>query len=354
MVKWPDHGGQPNYLSVYRSVESQWLDFSANINPLGPPDGMLETAVQALSETDRYPDPSYTACRSKIAAAEQVEPEHVCVTNGGAEAVFLAASLKAGGKAVIAEPAFSEYRRACAHYGIHVHTVDGAVERGISDRLVQAVTETGADMLFLNRPHNPSGVTLAKRDVRQLLKDLPNTAIIVDEAFVDFLPEYEKLNDLLPQHDKLILLRSMTKMFAVPGLRCGFALSGETLAGIMRERQVPWSVNTISETLLKSMMEEEAFVRKTRFWLQDELQWIREQLPQNFTMSDTSVNYYLLQDSLLSDHEPLLAFLAESGIAARHTYSFRGLDGRALRLAVRTRKDNRRLMEVLQKWADMY
>ncbi|WP_444684713.1 pyridoxal phosphate-dependent aminotransferase [Alkalicoccus luteus] len=352
MVQWPDHGGQPDYLKAYTSGKTQWLDFSANINPLGPPKGMLELAANALYETDRYPDPAYTSCRGQIAAAEQVDREQVCVTNGGAEAIFLAASLSAGKTAVMAEPSFSEYRRACRHYGINVYAVDGAVDHGICEKLVQEVERTGADLLFLNRPHNPSGVVLPKRDVRQLLEQLPTTTIVVDEAFVDFLPEYEKLNDLLVQHDHLILLRSMTKMFAVPGLRCGFALAGEELAGRMRNNQIPWSVNTISEILLGSMMQEHAFIRQTRLWLQEELEWIQTQLPTSMTMSDTSVNYYLLQEASLSDHEPLLAHLAESGIAARHTYGFRGIEGRALRLAVRQRKENKRLMEVLQQWAD--
>ncbi|SDO24399.1 threonine-phosphate decarboxylase CobD [Alkalicoccus daliensis] len=353
-MKWPDHGGQPLQLQeMLQEKKRNLLDFSANINPLGPPDWVKEAAVEALDAMTVYPDPDYKTAAEAAAESENIPPQQVLITNGGAEAIYLAARLVTGGKVLLIEPSFKEYRLACAHYQITIDTVSYKNNHFPAADIAAKINEV--DAVFICRPHNPTGTLSAKEEVEQLMHAAPDTYFFVDEAFIDFLPETEKLTSLLAENPKLVLLRSFTKMFAIPGLRSGCLLASEEIIQKLQSWQMPWSVNTISAALIPKMTADKKFVESTVAWLEEELHWIRSSLnTHRWSMSESRVNFYILRDKELDDHEPLLRFLMQEGIAVRHTYNFDGINGSAVRAAVRSRNENNQLLRALRRWEESH
>ncbi|MEX2416736.1 MAG: threonine-phosphate decarboxylase CobD [Paenibacillaceae bacterium] len=357
-MKWPSHGGQPKYIKKLFALSElhQILDFSANLNPLGPPAWVRDAWSEGFDQTAVYPDPSYLDARMAIAEHEGLRPEQVVLTNGGAEAIFLAAKRIQGGRALIVHPTFGEYEQACAHYGIQIERVYLREEDRFSfpcDQVMEAISSVNA--IFLCRPNNPTGTAVEEEALKNVLDCAVRNEVLVviDEAFADFMPVPKKgLTDWVRRFPNLLLLRSMTKMFTIPGIRLGYALTQEETASAMRADQIPWSVNGAAAALVPGLMRDTAFVNMTREWLVEQWAALRSRLiALRFDVSSSCVNFYLLRDlERLEQTQELYLFLLNKGLLARHTTTFPGLDGRYLRLAVRSAEENEQLLNVLSRW----
>lgn len=356
-MKWPEHGGQPNLMKqLLHAEEQEVLDFSANLNPLGPPEWLRDELEAQWKKLLCYPDPDYTYSTSALACLEGIREEEMLLTNGGAEAIFLAAKYFEGKRAGVVHPAFSEYERACRHYHLEVtdfltSTVDDF--RLPMNQLLDALPEL--DVLFLCRPNNPTGVVIPKAEIKLLLEQglHDHTFLVIDEAFVDFVPS-ESLVPLLKEYPNLILLRSLTKMYTIPGLRLGYMMASETVINEMKSFQIPWSVNALASAVAPILLKDKKFARQTLRWLDEQTRVLRTFSEKNdFYLSNTSVNFYLLQDNRNPEKtESLFTFLFQHGILARHTYNFKGLEGSHLRLAIRSEEENDQLLAILKKWRE--
>jgi threonine-phosphate decarboxylase len=353
---WPRHGGQPRALLERLGLPPgrEVLDFSANLNPLGPPEWLASLWAELGQGIDRYPDPDYTGARRATAEANRLAPEQVLLTNGGAEAIFLAAALHAGRRAVIIQPTFAEYARACRHYRLAVRDIFLSSDFTLDEaRALAAMRKT--DVVFLCRPNNPSGTLVPKALIGRLLETgrEHGACLVVDEAFIDFVEDpAESLTPLLATHPNLLILRSLTKLYAIPGLRLGYLLGAPDLVARAAELQMPWSVNAPAAALVAPLLADEVFVARTHDWLRRELDRLRPTLERlAFDVSPTRVNFYLLRDRRQPrSSEALLRFLADAGILARPTHNFPGLEDGWLRLAVRSAEDNDRLLAALAAW----
>ncbi|MGR2737778.1 threonine-phosphate decarboxylase CobD [Billgrantia sp. Q4P2] len=358
MSDWPSHGGRPEQV-LHRlglAPDVQVVDFSANLNPLGPPPWLAERLADSLTELSVYPDPDYTAARQAIAGHEGLTPGQVRLTNGGAEAIFLAAALLARRgvrRAVVVQPTFCEYERACHHYGIAVQHL-GLEEESFEldeSRALDAMGE--ADAVFLCRPNNPTGTLIERGLIERMLSAglRRGTTLVVDEAFIDFVVPNERLTPLLARYDNLLLLRSMTKLYAIPGLRLGYLLGGESTVRHIAELQLPWSVNSVAAALVGALLEDQNYLHRTQSWLDAERPWFQRELEAlGLRVVPSRTNFLLLQDGAARPMSALLEHLARCGILARHTHNFIGLDGAWLRVAVRTRQENEQLNEAIARW----
>ncbi|MDR0137515.1 pyridoxal phosphate-dependent class II aminotransferase [Metabacillus idriensis] len=348
---WPQHGGKTARIkAVLRNKgikEKDFLDFSANLNPLGTPAAILKAMQESITYTSNvYPDPEYPEERAILAAFEGVKPENILLTNGGAEAIFLAARLFKNGKAGIFQPTFSEYERACLSNDIEVTYLS-------YEELKTASGRFNSDVLFLCRPNNPTGEIISKKAVVKLLDYacLNDQAVIIDEAFIHFTERDESLEGLLQHYSNLIIIRSLTKIFAVPGIRSGYLLASHSIIKKLDGMSVPWSVNCAALGMIHALPHTYDHLAETKNWLQAEWQHLKTELQAlTFSVSDSMANFYLLNDPLLENHEPLLLFLANEGILARHTMNFHGIEGSSIRLAIRTREENEKLLTALRKW----
>lgn len=356
-MNWPEHGGQPDMMKkLLQAEELEVLDFSANLNPLGPPEWLQGELEGQWKKLLCYPDPNYSYCTSSLAWMERIYNEEILLTNGGAEAIFLAAKYFEGKRAGIVHPAFSEYERACRHYHLQVK---GIMTSPLNDfrlpmnQLLEALPDL--DVLFLCRPNNPTGVVIPKAEIKMLLKQglHDQTFLVIDEAFVDFVPS-ESLTPMLKEYPNLILLRSLTKMYTIPGLRLGYMLAREAVINEIRSFQVPWSVNALASAIAPRLLRDKSFVTNTVSWLDEQKRTLQTFAENNdFYLSNTSVNFYLLQDNRhLEKTEALFTFLFQHGILARHTYNFKGLEGSHLRLAIRSEDENAKLLTILKKWRE--
>lgn len=357
-MHWPSHGGQPSKINEKWGLpaDHKLLDFSANLNPLGPPEWLAEEIHKQMSMLAVYPDPDYEQARGAIAHDEQIDPSQVLLTNGGAEAIFLAAvcpprTSSIRKKALIVQPTFVEYERACQQAQLQVEHV----YLDVQDRFGFPITEIlhkidYYDLLFLCRPNNPTGTIVEKESIQQLLEKglRTGTTVVIDEAFIDFASAH-KLTSYIQHYPNLLLLRSLTKMYTIPGLRLGYVLAQKETIQRLKEQQIPWSVNALSAGLVESLLADKHFLQDTQDWLHSETERIVPELERlHYSVSPTQANFYVLQDQQqVQQTEAWFHYLLQKGILARHTVNFMGLDGRFLRFALRSKEENDYLLHVL-------
>lgn len=324
-----------------------FLDFSANINPLGPPEAALAAGEEALhGEAGRYPDLHYTELRAALAGYLGVSVETVLPTNGGAEALFLAARAAANGpgrKALILEPTFSEYATAARAAGFEIVRV--VARRPETDfRLDLGVLEDLEDvgLVFLCNPNNPTGDAVPREGVLRMAERIreAGAVLIVDEAFVEFAP----CLSVAPEAEEgLYVARSFTKFFAVPGLRLGCLVAPDPER--VRAFQPSWSVNAVAAAVGIAASREKVFAEATLAEVtlrRRELLSALGGLP-GITAYPGAANFLLVRGP-----QGLPENLARRGILVRGCEPFRGLGPGFFRVAVRGAEENERLVEEMR------
>lgn len=365
--EWPLHGGQPGPLLARfgLSTDAPVLDASANLNPLGPPAWLgdwMSSRLATAEALSRYPDPDYREAREAIAAREGVTPEQVLLTNGGAEAIFLAAAFQArecpGAPAAIVQPTFAEYARACVAHGLpakHISLMPPDFELD-PQILVGALGQSR--LLLLCRPNNPTGTLVTRERMERLLELTAGRGcrVVVDEAFIDFVGDgdgkkaaIQALTPLLASFEHLILLRSLTKTYTLPGLRLGYLLAD---AGTVRKAaacQPAWSVNGLAAALVAPLLADHDFARRTDAWLAAERPRLSAGLGAlGLEAVPSHANFFLVRHPDGREAtRALLPALLRRGVLVRHTESFAGLDGGWLRLALGDAEANERLLAAL-------
>lgn len=339
-----------------------FLDFSQNINPLGPPEAALRAAVDAVRrESGVYPDGEYPALRGALAGYLGVPREAVLSTNGGAEALFLAARLavdaalgggESGGRrgALVLEPTFSEYGAAAraAGFGV-VRRISRRPEGGF--RLERRALDDleGIGVVFLCNPNNPTGGALDREEVLAVAEKVlaRGATLVVDEAFADFAPHVSVADRAADATGGLLVARSFTKFFAVPGLRLGCLVTGA--AERARAYQPSWSVNAVAAAAGTAAAGDDAFVGRTLrevARLRGGLAGGLARLP-GLDVYPGAANFLLVRGP-----EGLVEGLARRGVLVRGCAPFVGLGPDYVRVAVRGEGDNVRLIEAVAETLD--
>lgn len=349
---WAEHAGGRHHgahgAEVSRTLDitaEQLLDFSQNINPLGAPPQALEAARRAIDEaSDRYPDLDYRELRAALGEYLGVPPDMVMPTNGGAEALFLAARAATGGEALVLEPTFSEYAAAARAAGLRpVRRVVRHPEDGFVPDLASLERLDGASLVFLCNPNNPTGEALPREQVLALAERVRGSGgvLLVDEAFADFAPAASVVSEA---GEGLYVARSLTKFFAIPGLRLGCLVCDEPER--IRRFQPSWSVNAVAAAAGVAAVRDPGFaaatvsgVRRLRAALYEHLMG----LP-GLTPFPGEANYLLVRGP-----EGLPGRLARRGVLVRGCEPFMGLGPRYFRVAVRGAPENEQLIAALRE-----
>lgn len=357
-MKWPPHGSNPQYLyrEIGLTIPENLLDFSANINPLGPPRAIREKWSLLFEKVIDYPDPRASSLKDMIAAKEGVRDDRVLLGNGGAELITLIGRMLSQKNVLIIEPAFSEYEEACRANGCNIvyYQAEEPSWQPLEEELFACLKNM--DAVFLCNPNNPTGVVYSHEFIVRLLDEcrLNEVLLIVDEAFHDFHHEYMPLTPLLGKYENLIILRSMTKMYAIPGLRLGFALAAPVTIQRLAKSQPHWSVNALAMEAGVECLKDVSFLEDSAKYIENERKKLFNFFDKyGFAYSPSQVNFYLLRDPIHEDQYPLFEFLLRKGMVPRHTFNFPGLEGRWLRFAIKGEQDNGRLLEVLLEWKEL-
>jgi len=337
------------------------LDFSVDLNPLGPPPCVRTLIGRHLEDLQRYPDPDAQPLREAIAAFHGIAPDTILPGNGAAELIWLVARLRPVAKAVIAVPTFSEYGWAVEHSGVSVveEVVADENRRFELEMSAQAWDEklAGADAVFLCNPNNPTGAVVRRDEVLRLAQGCRQhgALFVVDEAFVDFAEHPEQVS-ILPdavREDHVVVLRSLTKSFAVPGLRLGYLAAHEHLVRALRALQPPWPLNTFALAVGEQLVKETAYLQQSRLAIarwREEFRSALQTLPA-LRVFPSATNFLLCKVAVPQVAASTVADrLAAQGLLIRTCDDFRGLEpGRFFRVAVRKPDENARLARALQE-----
>lgn len=356
-MQLPEHGANPTYFveALGLQMKENSIDFSVNTNPLGPPSFIKENWLSYFSEIEKYPDPKAMVVKETVAKQNGVERNQVVVGNGAAEIIFLLANRFREKHVLIVEPTFSEYRQACETYLCHVDSVTLSPDTNweLQPDLIHEKLES-SDLLFICNPNNPTGVQYPKERLEKIIKEaqLANVVVVIDEAFFDFSIHQESVVPLVHQYDNLVVLRSVTKMYAIAGLRLGYAIGSEKLVSSLTRWQHSWNTNQLAQQIGSRCLLDLQFAHNTAHYIAEERNQLKRKLEElEYSISFSSVNYYLLKEkSGDRDLLPLLTYLIEHRIIPRHTYNFRGLEGKYIRLAVKEQEENDKLLKVLESW----
>ncbi len=353
----PIHGGDVLAAAARWGLDpSEILDFSANINPFGPPRGVTKAARDALRSVARYPEPLARTLRAALALRHGVPEEAVLVGSGAAEVIHLLARLAAGRRVAVPVPGFAEYARAARAVGAVVvptpvggafATIPAAETGGAAPAEPTPALEAG-DLRFLCNPHNPTGRLLPPGDILRVADGTPAT-VVVDEAFIDLTDPGEDASVLrhVMERPNLVAVRSLTKFFAMPGLRVGYAVARPDLVSRLDAVRDPWSVSAPAQAAALAALADQAYARRTREWVRRERSYLAGELAglPGFAIEPPSANFILVRAP-----EPVWSIqnrLGPRGILVRDCRSFDGLTERHMRVAVRSRAENRRLAEAL-------
>lgn len=345
------HGGNLRRLAALAGLApEQILDFSANINPLGPPDWFSEVAAAALLQAVHYPDPECTQLIRAIAARKGCREPETVAGNGSSELLFLLPRALEARRAVIPVPAYLDYEAAAIAAELPVLKIPMAEESGYASRpeLIAPHLQPG-DIVFLGHPSNPSGALCDPAGIRALATAHPEVTVVVDEAFLDFVAGVPSLAADRPAN--VVVLLSFTKMFAIPGLRLGAAVADEALVERLRLLQARWSVNAIAQAVGVRAMADETFVRETQQWLVPTSDYFKRELEgiPGFKVFPGRANYLLVKiEDGATGAAALTGKVLQAGIAIRSCGNYDGLDDRFFRVAVRTDDENARLVAALR------
>ena len=335
-----DHGGD-----IYTNPGID-IDFSANVNPLGMPPGMRSSLLKEVDTFGRYPDPSYQALAQALALHHQVPPEQVLCGNGAADLIFRTCACLRPPLALVTAPTFSEYERAVLAYGgqVRPYLLQEDNHFDITEDILSAITKD-VRLVFLCSPNNPTGrlidIDLLQRIANHCRKQ--GTYLMLDECFIDFT-HAPSMDAFLSQHPNLLLLRAFTKMYAMAGLRLGYMLCSDApLLKRIAAFGATWSVSAPAQVAGLAALKEIGWAERTRALIDAERTYLMAELAAlPLRVFPGAANYLLL-----TSEQPLYQPLLARGILVRDCGNYTGLSSRYIRIGIRTRADNRRLVAAL-------
>ncbi|UGV40668.1 threonine-phosphate decarboxylase [Methanococcoides orientis] len=363
----PAHGGLIREMADrYGIPESDMLDLSASLNPLGSPfdhpsggldlDDVMERAAQRFAQ---YPDNRYLEYRSAAVnfLGNGLSVENIVPGNGSCEIIRLVAEavLEHDDIVLIPHPTFAEYEQQCKVAGADVRYIKQEEVMGLSDEVLES-----AKLLFVCNPNNPSGKLRKREDLLDLARrcELNHTLLFVDEAFIELADDpSQSIADMVENNDHLFILRSLTKDFAIPGVRIGFGVASKRMAEALNTARLSWNLGSIPEEIGVALMNMEGgcdspylvqsreAIKKDREYLIERISRIRKFIP-----IDTTINYILVDISNSSfDSTELTERLASHGVLIRDCSSFPFMGKDYVRIAVRPKEETDRLSRAIGK-----
>jgi len=348
------HGG--NVFQVARELgvpPSEILDFSASINPLGMPDGVRRAALVALEEAVHYPEIDAASLTEALSAHLGLPAGNLLPGSGSTELLYLFPRVLRPRRALLVTPAFSEYERSLQQAGVAIDYFPLSPDEGfrldVGELLRRLTPHT--DLVLLANPGNPAGAGIEPGAIEEIARAVREQAVVgVDEAFVDFAPQFSVI-ERVPRHANLYVLRSLTKFYAIPGLRAGYLAGSERGIARLAAARPPWPLATVAQAAAEAALGEEAYRQETLEAIPSLRLHLAEGLAAiGLTVFPSVANFLLvrLEGVALSAGE-LAAVLRRRGILIRDCSNFPPLDERYFRVAVRTPEENARLLRALRE-----
>ncbi|WP_292469500.1 threonine-phosphate decarboxylase CobD [Methanolobus sp.] len=359
------HGGLIRKSSQkYGIPESEMLDASASLNPLGTPfehpdseldlQDLLRTGLEKL---EQYPDNRYLEYRTAAASFVGMGTtyENIVPGNGSTEIIRLVAEcvIAEGDVVLIPKPTFSEYEMQCKVMGAEIKYVD---QEDIFD--LDGKTLDEAKIIFVCNPNNPTGKLFLKEQIEELAEKCAThkTILFIDEAYIELADPQQSVAYLVEGNDYLFIQRSLTKSFAIPGIRMGFGVASRKFARVLNNARLSWNMGCVSDTIATALLNMEGganskYLRDSRDFIAKEREFLMQKLSRRgFKPIESSVNYIFVDISDLSMNSSELAErMASHGVLIRDCSSFQDIGKDYIRIAIRNREENERIASTIRQ-----
>ncbi|MEW6326045.1 MAG: threonine-phosphate decarboxylase CobD [Thermodesulfobacteriota bacterium] len=354
----PVHGGNIREVQdKYGLSKSAVLDFSASISPFGPPQGVKEVIKKSIDALPNYPDSDCLSLRQAIAGYWRIAPDNILVGNGSTELIHLIARVLTPKQALIPIPTFTEYEDAVRLAGGRCLFIKARPDKGFSWPMETILGRLDqGDLLFLCTPNSPTGYLMPEADIYNIIHACKKhkVVLVIDETFLDFVTGGEQCSfiKLAASASNIIVLRSFTKLYALPGLRLGYLVGGRTLVKKIGRMQPPWMVNTLAQAAGIEAIKDRSYAAQAVVRLNLEKEWLIAELSKTpgLLPYPSAANFILCRIATRKiDSAALTDEMAKKGILIRNCSTYQGLDKHFIRVAVRTREENARLISSLRE-----
>ena len=342
------HGGR----NSSQSIDSRITDFSSNVSPAGTPLTVKKSLEKNIENIQHYPDSSSSMVISNLKKYTKLEKSNLIVGNGAIEILynFCFAFLSKNTKVLIPIPTFQEYEAVAK---LNECPISYFKTMSLSKNLnvfISKIPKNGC--VFICNPNNPTGQLLSKKELLEIIKKAKklSTIVFLDECFIEMVPESnESIISYVKNYKNLFILRSLTKSFALPGIRIGYAAGPKEIIHTLKKIQIPWSVNSLAQDAANTALKNKSHLVKSNSIIKKELIFLRNKINKlkGFDCVSSSTNFILIKTK--KDSTQLQKKLLKHKILIRDCKNFRGLDNHHIRIAVKSHKDNLKLVNVLEK-----
>lgn len=349
------HGG--NVWAAARSYglsPGRFLDYSANINPLGPPAASLEALQDSLGLIVHYPEPTGQELKNRLGRYLRVDPDNLVLGNGGSELIYLLGRMFGQKRVIRLAPTFAEYGLGTEEPLISEIPMSAEEDFPLPLPAILALMQRG-DLLFVGNPNNPTGNLFPRRDLEKIVRQAAavGAMVVIDEAFIDFVGDDRySLRDLAPHLPELVVIGSLTKFFAIPGLRLGYAVAMQAHAQRMEKLLPAWRINTMAQAAAMAAVVDQEYITDTIQLINEEREFLVVGLQRlaGLKVYPSSTNFLLVDGTGAGiEADELQSRLGPQGILIRQCQNFNNLSPFHFRLAVRRRADNEILLNTLGK-----
>lgn len=345
---------------IYKIKKEDITNFSSNVNPLGISWKLRETLAAHIDVISSYPDRNYKNLRMAIGEYIHADYQNILVGNGSTELISLIIQMKNPKKALLLGPTYSEYERELSLGGsdISYYNLKEKDEFEFDSWDFESSINPDIDMLILCNPNNPTSTCLDNRSLKMVLELCVEYDILVmiDETYVEFVTDVEAITavPLTTVYDNLVVLRGVSKFFAAPGLRLGYAVSGNLeLLNFINEKKNPWSINSLAEVAGSVMFSDTEYIEKTRMLIDDERNFMYESLSRlpKLKVYRPTGNFLLvrIEDESVTSQD-FFEFCLKKGLMIRDCSSFASLKDRFVRFCIMQPEMNRELLRCFEEF----
>lgn len=347
------HGGN---IWKYLTARSDITDFSVNINPLGISKKIKSSILDNIDKLGYYPEPESSRLKRGLAKFHGLSANNFLIGNGSIELIHLIPRALGAKAVLIPAPTFSEYEFAAKSNNaacLFLKSIEKDNFKIDVSKLITLVPK--ADLVFLCNPDNPTGSALGRQEILSLLKACKKCGVtlVIDEAFMDFVTPENRIamGRESAKSKKLLVIKSLTKFFVLPGIRIGYAIGHRDTIDKLSRFTYPWNVNTLAQIIAEEAVNDKQYIARTEGIIRSEMAYLFENLNKirGLRAYPSNANFFLckLENSGVKNAEELSRKLIGKGVLVRNCDNFRGLDDRFFRVAVKGRGDNIKLISAL-------
>lgn len=354
------HGGNLTLMAAKYGLDPEKIiDFSVNVNPLGPPEGVKILVENGFRYITVYPEPYCETLKEDYASRQGIAPENLIFSNGAVELVYMLIQALRPRTVLIPGPTFREYEIAARAFQTKIKQFRLAPERGFLPGLKSLMSAArSVEMIFLCNPNNPTGRVFSQDFLGRFLNfcNARGIFVVVDESFLIFHDRWQELSAVRNTVDNrnLFILQSLTKFFSIPGLRIGYGAAHQDTINYLRRFQPPWQVNALAQASAAEAVRDENYAQRTRAFVKQERERLAAELSaiKGINVYPSEAPYLLLELSSGLTAPFVVDGLARKGILARDCSNFSYLGDRYLRVAVKDREKNRLLAAEMNRIID--